>query len=181
MGLFRQVYTKFWTDERVLEEFTPEDKLFFLYLITNPSTTQVGIYKITKKEISFQLGYSIESVNAMMDRFINNHKLIRYNEKTRELAIKNWGRFNLNRGGKPVIDCIKKEIKEVKDKTLLEYISKEIIKEDIKQLFEYKGESSGGQFSSNDRESKYATTYKNEDEITYEKPSKEQLEYARGL
>lgn len=135
MATFRKIYTKFWQDGKVIEELTPEDKLFFMYLLTNPATTQIGIYQITKKQISFELGYSIESINSLMERFENHHKLIKYNPHTREMAVKHWGRYNLDRGGKPMIDCIKKELSSVADISLVEYISKNIKKEDIKELF----------------------------------------------
>ena len=113
------------------KEFTPEDKFFCLYLLTNPQTTQIGIYKITKKQMAFDLGYSIESVHSLMERFINHHKLIRYNPETRELAIKNWGKDNLHKGGKPVMDCIFSELKDVEDLSLIQYVSEPILKEEI--------------------------------------------------
>lgn len=136
MALFRHVRTEFWRDEKVLEEMTPEDKLFFLYLLTNGNTTQIGVYKIPKKQMAFELGYSIESVNTFVDRFENYYKIIRYNPTTREVAIKKWGKYNLIKGGKPILDCVKKEIREVKDKTLLAYVADDISKEDIKIEFE---------------------------------------------
>ena len=83
MAKFRMVYTEFWTDSKVVEEFTPEDKYFYLYLLTNPNTTQIGIYEITKKQMAFDMGYSLESVDSLLDRFINHHKLIKYNPETR--------------------------------------------------------------------------------------------------
>lgn len=49
--------------------------------------------------MAFDLGYSMESVNSLLDRFENHHKLVKYNPETRELAIINWGKYNLNRGG----------------------------------------------------------------------------------
>jgi DnaD/phage-associated family protein len=119
MAKYRQVHTTFWQDPKILEEMTPEDKYFYLYLLTNPNTTQIGVYQITKKQMAFDLGYSTESINSLLDRFINNHGVIKYNESTRELAIINWGKYNLHKAGKPVIDCVKKELKAVKDKTLL--------------------------------------------------------------
>lgn len=136
MAIFRKVHTEFWRDPKVLEELTPEGKLLFLYTLTNPNTTQIGIYKITKKQMAFELGFSTESINALMDIFENKYKLIRYNTETRELAIKHWGKYNLDRGGKPIIDCIKKELKYVKDKSLISYVSENIEKEEIKTLFD---------------------------------------------
>jgi hypothetical protein len=89
------VHTDFWLNPVLSEEMTPEDLYFFLYLLTNPHTTQIGIYKITKKQMAFDMGYSIESVDSLMNRFIQHHELIRYNPNTRELAIKNWGKLVL--------------------------------------------------------------------------------------
>lgn len=135
MSAFRKIHTKFWTDPRVLEEMTPEDRYFYLYILTNPNTTQIGIYQITKKQMAFELGYSTESINSLMDRFINHHNLIRYNHETRELAILNWGKHNFDRGGKPVEDCIIKELKDVKDKELIKIISENIENIKIKDIF----------------------------------------------
>ena len=136
MAKFRMVHTEFWNDPKVVEEMTPEDKYFFLYLLTNSNTTQIGVYQITKKQIAFDMGYSIESVNSLFQRFISHHKIVRYNDETRELAIKNWGKYNLTRGGKPMIDCVTAELKDVKDVSLIEYVAKSIEKHDIKGLYD---------------------------------------------
>jgi hypothetical protein len=135
MAKFRMVRTDFWKNPIVLEEMTPEDKYFYLYLLTNSNTTQIGIYKITKKQIAFDLGYSIEGVHSLMERFIHHHKVIRYNPETRELAIKNWGKDNLHKAGKPVMDCIFSELKEVEDTSLIQYVSEPIEKQEIRSLF----------------------------------------------
>ncbi|MFJ3386864.1 DnaD domain protein [Lysinibacillus sp. NPDC086135] len=136
MAKFRLVHTSFWNDPRVVEEMTAEDKYFFLYLLTNESTTQIGIYQITKKQIAFDLGYSPESANALLQRFIEHHKLIRYNVETREIAIKNWGKYNLVRGGKPILDCVKSELKNVKDTTLIEWVGESIPNDSIRNVYE---------------------------------------------
>ncbi|MBV7507920.1 DnaD domain protein [Bacillus sp. sid0103] len=130
------VRTDFWKNPVVLEEMSPEDKYFYLYLLTNPHTTQIGIYKITQKQMAFDLGYSIESVHSLMERFTLHHKVIRYNPETRELAIKNWGKYNLHKGGKPVMDCIYSELKDVEDLSLILYVSESIVKQEILSLFE---------------------------------------------
>lgn len=136
MAKFRQVYTEFWEDPKVQEEFTPEDRYFYLYLLTNPRTTQIGIYQITKKQIAFELGYSTESINALIDRFENHHKLIKYNIETREIAIKNWGRYNFNKAGKPVEDCVRSELSRVKDNDLIEYTKPNIDNSKIINIYD---------------------------------------------
>ncbi|MCM3568106.1 DnaD domain protein [Neobacillus mesonae] len=167
MAKFRMVRTEFWKNPMVLEEMTPEDKYFYLYLLTNPNTTQIGIYQITKKQMAFDLGYSIESVQSLMERFIEHHKLIRYNTETRELAIKNWGKDNLYKGGKPVMDCIRSELKDVEDHSLIQYVSESIQRQEFRSLYEsyYKNEKC---FSEEDKDldadDTYLTEYKEHDD-----------------
>src|SRR5699024_10981952 len=136
MAKFRMIHTEFWNDPTVMEEFTPEDKFFFLYLLTNPNTKQVGIYEITKKQMAFDMGYSTETINSLLDRFLNHHKLVKYNEKTREIAIRNWGKYNLNRAGKPMIDCVVSELREVKDASLIDYVGENVGNAKIKELYD---------------------------------------------
>ncbi|HZH59039.1 MAG TPA: DnaD domain protein [Metabacillus sp.] len=136
MARYRIMRTDFWRNPIILEEMSQEDKLFYVYLLSNSNTTQIGIYRITTKEIAFELGSSIERVDTLMERFINHYQLIRYNSETRELAIKNWGKYNLQKGGKPVIDCIKSELSDVEDASLIPYVSEAIKKEEIRRLFD---------------------------------------------
>ncbi|WP_066259979.1 DnaD domain protein [Neobacillus drentensis] len=136
MAKFRKVRMDFWMDPMVSEEMTPEDRYFYLYLLTNQRSTQIGIYQITKKQMAFDMGYSIESVHSLMERFIGHHKLIRYNPETRELAIKNWGENNFDKAGKPMMDCIFSELKAVKDVSLIQYVSELVQKQEFRSLYE---------------------------------------------
>ena len=138
MAKFRQIQVDFWSDPRVSEEMTPEDKFFYLYLLTNPNTKQIGVYTITKKQMAFDMGYSIETINSLIKRFENEHKVIKYNTETREIALLNWGKYNLNKGGKPVLDCVTKELGEVKDLQLLVEVASSIKNISILELFEHK-------------------------------------------
>lgn len=135
MAKFRQVHVNFWSDPKVMEEMTPEDRYFYLYLLTNPLTSQIGIYQITKKQMAFDLGYSLETVNSLINRFEMHHRLIKYNQETREIAIIKWGKYNLNKTGKPVLDCIDKELASVKDKSLLTLIIDHIPSNTIVERF----------------------------------------------
>lgn len=130
MGIKRIVSTDFWTDEKVVDMFSPEDKLFFLYLITNPHTTQLGIYPIAKRVMAFELGYSMEAVDVLLDRFENQYKLIKYSVRTYEIAVRNYLLHSIAKGGKPVEDLLVKEIQKVKDKSLLMYVYSALSKRD---------------------------------------------------
>lgn len=138
MGIKRIVDTSFWTDGKV-DDFTPEDKYFMLYLLTNPFTTQLGIYEISVKQVAFQLGYSIESVISLLDRFEKKYGIIIYSKSTNEIAILNFLRHSIMKGGKPVEDCIKKEMLKVKNKSLISkvflYIAeKDDLNETVKKI-----------------------------------------------
>ena len=122
----RIVDTDFWTDSKVVEQFSPEDKLFFLYLMTNPHTTQLGIYSVSRKVMSFEIGYSLDTINVLLDRFENKYKIIRTCKETNEIAILNYLKYSIVKGGKPVFDLLIKEVKAVKEKSLLQAVFKRL-------------------------------------------------------
>lgn len=172
MGVYRPVQTEFWTDPKVVEEFTPEDRLFYLYLLTNPSTTQIGIYQITKKTMAFELGYSIESINALMDRFVRHHKLIDYNPETREIVILNWGKHNFKRAGKPIIDLVTKELRNVKHRPYIQLVAPHVPVDSIREIYESWYESStnrGTNRGQTKEETKEETETKTEEETEGQK------------
>ena len=121
MAIKRIVDASFWTDSKV-DEFSPEDKYFMLYLLTNPFTTQLGIYQISLKHVAFQLGYTPDSVKVLLERFERKYDMIRYCEETGEVAIKNYLRHSIVKGGAPVRDLLLKELNAVKNKELIEWV-----------------------------------------------------------
>lgn len=129
MAKFRTVKSSFWTDSKVVEVFSPEDKYFFLYLLTNPKATQLGIYEFVPKLVAFDMGYSVEAIKVLLDRFENKYGVIKYSKETGEIAIKNYLLHSVVKGGKPVMDCLKKEEKMIKDKSLLEYVANNVYKD----------------------------------------------------
>ena len=122
MGVKRIVDTDFWTDIDVIDKYSIDDKFFALYLLTNKYSRQAGIYKLPKKYISFETGYSKEIVEVLLDRFEKNYNKIRYNHDTQEIAILNYTSFSIVKGGKPVEDCIKKDLREIEDKQLIKTV-----------------------------------------------------------
>ncbi|UVI31192.1 conserved phage C-terminal domain-containing protein [Paenibacillus spongiae] len=117
MATYRQVQTTFWQDGFVLS-LTPEEKYFYLYLMTNSKTTQCGIYELPKRVIEMETGYNRETVDKLLDRFVNYNK-IKYHEKTQEIIVVNWLRYNSINSPK-VKACIVKELKTVKNPAFIE-------------------------------------------------------------
>ena len=62
MAIYRNISMSFWTDTKIIDEFTPEDKYFYLYLFTNPHTNLAGCYEISMKQIVTETGYSKETI-----------------------------------------------------------------------------------------------------------------------
>lgn len=124
MAVKRVVSVGFWTDSKVID-FSPEDRYFMLYLLTNPHTTLLGVYELNPKVCAFELGYSVEAVKVLLDRFENKYGLIK--RSGNEIAIKNFLRYSVNKGGKPIEDCLRREIENVKDKSLVQFVKTAVI------------------------------------------------------
>lgn len=94
MGKSRRISTKVWEDNQVSEKYTTEDKIFWLYLLTNDRVNNLGCYKLTRQKISVDLGYTQSIVENLLTRFINYHQNINYDFDTNEILIKNFHRYN---------------------------------------------------------------------------------------
>ena len=156
MGIKRIVDTSFWTDGKV-DEFSPEDKYFMLYLLTNPFSTQLGIYEISIKQVAFQLGYSTDTVRVLLDRFENKYGMILFSQATNEVAIKNFLRHSIVKGGAPVRDCLIKELKKVKNRELIATVfahikNSEALNETVKNIIAEYEEKNGTLYYSNEKE-----------------------------
>jgi len=119
MATFRKVHVSFWSDP-FTQELTPEQKYFFLYLLTNEKTSQCGIYEITKRHICYDTGYNIDTVSKLLNFFIEAGK-IKYNYDTSEVAIKNWIKYNDNASPKVKV-FVNQELKSIKDTSLIQYL-----------------------------------------------------------
>ena len=119
MAKYRQLYTEFWSDSFVLE-LTPEEKYFYLYLISNSKTTQCGIYEISKRIIETETGYNRETVEKLIKRFCDYNKIL-YCEDTKELMIINWIKYNAPNNIN-AIKCVHKELSKVKHQEFIKVL-----------------------------------------------------------
>ena len=113
MAIYRNVQLSFWTDNKVEDDFTPEDKYFYLYLLTNPQTNICGCYEVSYSQMTNQTGYNKDTVNRLIDRFENIHKIIKFNKNTKEILILNWYKYNWSKSEKTLtgVDAVAKHIK----------------------------------------------------------------------
>lgn len=129
MALSRNVRLSFWTDSKVIDDFTPEDRYFFLYLMTNPHTNLCGCYEISKKQVSDETGYTKEVIEKLIKRMSDTHDVIRYSEKTKELIILNWGKYNWTDSSKLRI-ALEREVENVKDAEFKRFLTERMNADD---------------------------------------------------
>lgn len=181
MGIKRIVDTSFWTDGKV-DEFSPEDKYFLLYLLTNPFTTQLGIYEISIKQAAFQLGYSTDAVKVLLERFEKKYGMIIYSPETNEVAIKNFLYHSIVKGGKPVEDCLEREMRKVKNRTLIRTVfdhmaQKENLNMTVKKIIShYSNDNENDNENDNDNDVSSSVRKTNrQEQLSYESIKEEML------
>lgn len=125
---FRKLDTRFWVDVD-LEEWSYIQKYFYLYLISNPSTNQIGVYEFSYKQASLHTGIDIDEVYELV-RFFEKEKKIKTSSKTKEIVLVNF--YEHNKSGSPkVVKHCEDLIEKIKDKSLLKQISGfDLIEED---------------------------------------------------
>lgn len=124
----RVVATSFWEDTKVIDRFSVEDKFFMLYLMTNPHTTQAGIYKLPYRIAGFETGYQTDVIKVLIDRFESKYHIIAYSKDTQEVAVLNSLKYSVVKGGQPVLDCITSDLKMVESDQLVIDVYKHLLK-----------------------------------------------------
>jgi hypothetical protein len=117
MAKYRQIYTRFWLDTR---KWKTDERLFYLYLLTNEHASQCGIYYLPKDIIKAETGLSTPAIDRLLEKFQAEDKII-YSSETEEVAIKNWPKYNTIESPK-VKSCIDKELKTIKNTVLIRYL-----------------------------------------------------------
>lgn len=92
MATYRNIQMSFWTDSKI-GDFSPDEKLMYLYLMTNPHTNLCGCYEITVRQIAFETGYTTEKAAELLKR-LEEHGVIDYCNETHEVMIVNWYKYN---------------------------------------------------------------------------------------
>lgn len=91
MAKYRPIFTKIWNDPD-FEENKHKGKLIFIYLCTNPSTTESGIYAVSCKSISQATGIKLKEVE---DALRNNRiKNVLYDTENKVVFVCNFFRYN---------------------------------------------------------------------------------------
>lgn len=120
MEVFTKVERGYWQDEFILE-LTPEQKFFYLYLMTNNKVNTLGAYVFPLTMSTVELGYNKETVLKLLDHFAQAGKII-WDESTKEVFLLNWPKRNWNRKT-ATLRALKKDFDALKSPMLREKIS----------------------------------------------------------
>lgn len=119
VNMYRSVSTAIWTDDAILS-MSPEQKLLFLYLHTNPYTSACGIYKMQIRTMAFQVGlvgHPFESaIKGLCAAFPD---FVAVDFQTGEIGLLQYPRQVLIAASKRVMGHVEKEIEKVESQYLL--------------------------------------------------------------
>lgn len=120
MEVFTRVERGYWQDEFILE-LTPEQKFFYLYLMSNSKVNTLGAYVFPMTMSALELGYNRETVKKLLDHFVEAGKIM-YDETTNEVFLLNWPKRNWNKRT-ATLRALKKDVDALKSPVLREKIS----------------------------------------------------------
>lgn len=115
MAIKRSIDTGLWNDPLVLDEFSKDDKYFWLYCLTNPHNTLCGTAIISKKTMAREMGFDndLATIDNLINKFENVYKRIKYNETNNEMIILNWFKYNWTTSTK-VKTSLLKQVNDIK-------------------------------------------------------------------
>ena len=121
MAIYRNLQLSFWTDNKIEDEFTPEDKFFYLYLLTNPQTNLCGCYEVSYSQMTRQTGYNKDTIIRLLERFEILHNVIKFDSKTKEILILHWYKYNWSKSEK-VLSGVCNVAKYIKSDSFRKYV-----------------------------------------------------------
>jgi hypothetical protein len=130
----RLIDTELWNNEQIVEDFTSDDKYFWLYLLTNPHGSICGVMKYAPAIMGRDMGLHKDTIENLVYRFENNYKLIVVDKETKELLILNWYKWNWSTSEK-----LLQSVFNSKETIKSEYI-KNLVQERIDMVSEKKQE-----------------------------------------
>jgi hypothetical protein len=95
---YSQFHDGFWTDPEI-RKLSPDEKIIFIWFITNPSRHYSGIYFFEFETISKQIGLSDKTVQKGIDT-LSKGGFIKYNQPFSMVWVRKMARYEVRRGEK---------------------------------------------------------------------------------
>lgn len=91
-GTYRAVRDTFWTDIMILD-LEPDEKLFYIWLFTNPHLDTCGCYQVSIRTIEYETALSRDRIMDLIRLFVGNGR-IKYDETNKEILLLKWRQNN---------------------------------------------------------------------------------------
>lgn len=125
MAVIRRLNSTFWTDSKVADDFSADDRYLYIYLLTSPYNNICGCYEISIKQMSKHTGMSERRCESALRRLEETHGVIVYDHGTKEVLIPRWGRHNWSTSDK-LVAGVEAAAKYIKTSDFKNYILEEI-------------------------------------------------------
>lgn len=122
MGATRMIATDLWQDQvwrRNIKEI--QVRYLWLYLLTCTMSKTCGIYHLPLDLASMETRLNDEELVRCLNVLIDN-KMCVYSAETEEIAITNFPKYNIRNLGKPMVDCVSRELALVKNRELIKVL-----------------------------------------------------------
>lgn len=114
----RMIATELWTDKDFRKIKSIKTRYLWIYLLSCPMSKTCGVFHLPMDIIVFDTRMSEEEVEkSLQELTINN--FIYHDKESEEIAIYNYPKYNINNMGKPMVDCITRELDIVSNKKLI--------------------------------------------------------------
>ena len=106
---YRQIETNFWEDNYIIT-LTNLERLFFLYLFTNPKVNMCGIYELPDKIICYTLDLTLSDLGLLKAKLEKDNKFYFYRGW---VFIINFSKHNMYSPAKPVVASFVKDYNNI--------------------------------------------------------------------
>ena len=98
---YKTIQESFWTDLKV-RKLSPNEKLMYLYLITNPHAHYSGLYYLPISFMSEEVGLTVKTITESIDSLAKND-MIRYDHTHSVAWIIKMCKYQMAQGGNPAV------------------------------------------------------------------------------
>lgn len=117
----RMIATALWQDKEFRKIKSIKTRYLWLYLLSCTMSKSCGIFHLPLDMIAFESKLSEEDIEKCLKELELNNFCV-YSKDSEEIAIYNYPKYNISNMGKPMIDCITKDLALVDDRTLVDRI-----------------------------------------------------------
>ena len=115
MAKQRYVYDSFWTDPYI-ETLQVDEKLLFIYYLTNPLCNIAVIYEIRDSRISYELSIAEKRIKLIKEKFVKDEKILIFKDW---IVLKNFAKHqspnpNVLLGMQRIINTLPSDLKALK-------------------------------------------------------------------